>query len=80
MIDETEDFRRNLTKELSIESDRERLIAEYGQVWDTNELTNAFEVKSFLAPFVSVKRKSDNKTGTMLFQDRPRFYFKFKSN
>ena len=58
--------------------DRELLSKEYGQVWDTQELGNDFEVKSFAAPFVLVKRKSDGQKGTLMFQHYPRFYFSFE--
>ena len=56
---------------------REALEKEYGQVWDTKELSADFEVHAFLAPFVMVTRRSDNKRGTLTFQHSPRFYFSF---
>jgi hypothetical protein len=40
-------------------------------------LTNDFDVQGFMAPFVVVRRKSDNKKGTLTFQHSPRFYFDF---
>jgi len=46
--------------------------------WNTQELEKEFEVISFLAPFVIVMRKKDNKRGTMRFNDYPREYFDFK--
>ena len=49
-----------------------------GKVWTTSEMTKEFDVKSFLAPFVTVVRKSDGVKGTLMFQHRPRLYFKFK--
>jgi hypothetical protein len=54
---------------------REELEARYGQVWDTAQLREDFEVLSFLAPAVIVLRKSDGQRGTLLFQHLPRFYF-----
>jgi len=84
MSDPTEDIRRAAVTMLnqSVESndpidERTRLENEYGQVWDTSELTRDFEVRAFFAPFVSVKKKDTGENGTMLFQDRPRFYFGF---
>lgn len=60
------------------EEARRELEQEYGQVWDTNELCKDFDVISFLAPCVTVVRKSDGARGLMWFQHSPRFYFNFK--
>ena len=57
--------------------DRARLEARYGKVWDTEELRSEFEVVGFMAPFVVVKRRSDNQKGSLEFQHHPRFYFSF---
>jgi len=54
------------------------LASEYGRVWDTQQLQEEFEVESFLAPTVTVRRKSDNVRGTMLFTHKPRFYYAFE--
>ena len=79
IIDETEEYRRGLQGEInSLQASREILEKEVGQVWNTDELSVDFEVVSFLAPFVSVRRKSDSKEGTMMFQHSPRFYFSFQ--
>jgi len=79
IIDETEEYRRELQGEInSLQASREILEKEVGQVWNTDELSVDFEVVSFLAPFVSVRRKSDSKEGTMMFQHSPRFYFSFQ--
>lgn len=56
---------------------RQQLEAEYGQVWDTTELTRDFEVKGFGAPFVVVRRKTDGKLGSLRFIHMPRFYYDF---
>lgn len=53
---------------------REELEAQYGQVWDTEQLRAEFEVLSFLAPFVMVRRKNGQR-GSLQFQHAPRFYF-----
>lgn len=57
---------------------RESLEACYGDVWDTNQLREQFDVVGFLAPLVIVRRKSDGLKGTVLFQHSPRFYFQFR--
>jgi hypothetical protein len=59
-------------------SGRKRLESKYGKVWDTQELQKAFSVQGFMAPFVVVTRKSDNKKGSLEFQHLPRFYFNFQ--
>ncbi len=80
MKDETEGVRRVLVGAInSNPGSREALEAEHGvgNVWDTNELTRDFDVQGFMAPFVSVTRKSDGKRGLLMFQHSPRFYFHF---
>ena len=57
---------------------RKMLEKDYGTVYNTAELSDAFEVISFLAPYVLVKRKSDGQRGTLMFSHRPRFYFCFE--
>jgi len=56
---------------------RKQLELEYGQVWNTSELTIDFQVIGFMAPMVRVIRKSDNIKGTLLFDHMPRFYYGF---
>jgi len=81
MHDPTEQARREMTAEINIESDgRESLEAKYGEIWDTTELKRDFEVHGFMAPFVSVTRKSDGVKGTIMFQHGPRFYFKISED
>lgn len=41
----------------------------------TQEMTAAYEVVGFLAPYVVVKRRSDGKKGTLQFTHAPRAYF-----
>ena len=78
MNDPTESIRREMVKEINaVEGGREQLESKYRQGWDTKELQNDFSVEGFMAPFVSVKRKSDNVKGTLEFQHDPRFYFNF---
>ncbi|MEM4250939.1 MAG: hypothetical protein QW828_03820 [Candidatus Bathyarchaeia archaeon] len=77
--DETEDIRRQLVNEIN-DKPRERLELEkeYGQVWDTQELTRDFDVTGFMAPFVVVRRRSDGVVGSLMFQGSPRYYYGFK--
>lgn len=80
-MDRTEPIRRAMVAEInSSPSEREVLEASVGQVWDTKELQEDFEVKGFMAPFIAVKRKSDGADGVMLFQHMPRFYWGFTKN
>ena len=85
MKDVTENARRNAVKTINsqVESndeniERKRLEDKHGQVWDTAELQNDFEALGFAAPFIIVKRKSDNAKGSLTFQHMPRFYFDFR--
>lgn len=76
MIDETENVRRVLVNEINSGAEARQILEDlYGQVWNTNELSNDFIVEGFLAPWVIVTRKSDNKKGVLEFQHRPRFYY-----
>ena len=54
-----------------------RLSANYKDMMTTDEVRANFEVLSFMAPFVMVKRKSDGVKGTLQFTHMPRFYFDF---
>jgi hypothetical protein len=78
MPDETEPLRRQRLAEINAQpGSREALEAKHGQAWNTQELSQEFEVIGFLAPFVVVCRKSDGKKGSLEFQHNPRFYFNF---
>ena len=79
MSDETEALRRQRLVEINSEAgDRAALEAKYGQVWDTQQLTQDFQVIGFLAPLVVVRRKSDCVKGSLEFQHGPiRLYFNF---
>jgi hypothetical protein len=81
MQDETEDIRRERLKEINLEpGSREALEKEYGKVWNTQELSQDFEVKGFMAPYVVVKRKADGVMGSLEFQHSPRYYFNFQED
>lgn len=61
-------------------AERARLILIHGSgnVWDTQELREVFEVRGFAAPFCVVRHRADGVDGSVQFQHRPRFYFSFK--
>ncbi len=81
MNDPTEAIRQKLTAEVNaVEGSREYLEAEHGEVWDTTQLQQEFEVLSFMAPFVVVRRRSDRAMGSVMFQASPRYYFSFKAD
>ena len=81
MLDSTENTRREMVENInSNPHSREALEKEHGKVWDTSELGQDFEVIGFMAPFVIVKRKSDNKKGSIMFQHCPRYYFDFNAD
>jgi hypothetical protein len=59
---------------------REELEVKYGRVWDTHELAREFVVIGFCAPFAVVRRKSDGRVGSLMFQHAPRFYFGYEEH
>ena len=79
MIDETEDIRKQMLVEINAApGSREYLQHKHGQVWDTSQLSEEFEVLGFMAPIVVARRKSDGVKGSQMFQHNPRFYFGFE--
>ena len=77
-MDVTESIRKEMVNEINSDPNgRNALEAEYGQVWDTSELSKDFSVNGFMAPFVVVTRKIDGVKGSLMFQHNPRFYFSF---
>jgi hypothetical protein len=78
MSDPTENIRRAQQAEInSNATDREKLEAKQGQVWNTDELSADFEVIGFMAPLIVVVRKADRKEGSLYFQHNPRLYYGF---
>jgi hypothetical protein len=72
--DPTESIRREM-----IETGQPyRDLARADERYDTDRLRREFEVLSFLAPFVHVRRRSDGVEGTMEFVHSPRVYFNFQ--
>lgn len=79
MSDETEMIRYEMVAEINTApGSRPDLEAKHGQVWDTTQLSDDFEVLGFAAPLVVVRRKSDRVRGSLMFQHNPRFYFGFQ--
>jgi hypothetical protein len=79
MNDPTETIRRERVAEINLQpGSREALEVQYGQVWNTDQLSEDFEVLGFLAPLVVVRRKSDGRKGSLEFQHSPRIYFNYK--
>ena len=78
MIDETETIRRQMVAEINTNAGpRAELEAQHGQVWDTSQLQEDFQVIGFMAPLVIVRRRSDGVRGSLMFQSDPRFYHSF---
>jgi len=79
--DRTEDIRRVLLVEINAEPVQRSIVeCRYGQVWSASELANEFAVVGFAAPFVVVRRKTDNQLWSLLFQHHPRYYFAFQKD
>lgn len=80
--DPTEATRRVLVAEINHEpGSREALEAKYGcRMYDKDELCAEFDVLSFRAPMIVVRRRSDGVVGTMTFQHLPRFYWGFEED
>ena len=47
------------------------------EVLSTSEAVEKYEFIAFCAPFVEVRRRADQKAGTLEFQHSPRYYFNF---
>lgn len=81
MSDPTEPLRRKRLAQINAEpGSRKALEARYGQVWDTQQLGQDFEVMGFMAPYVVVRRKADGAKGSLEFQHEPRFYFNWQAH
>lgn len=80
--DPTENTRRSLTASINIEiesqdetKERERLKKKWGNVYNTEEVQEKFQILSYLAPYIICIEKSTKKKGVLMFQHFPRFYF-----
>jgi hypothetical protein len=56
---------------------RAELEAEYGEVWDEQELAVHFAVTAIIPPTYIVRR-SDGMIGSVVCQPRPRLFFNFR--
>lgn len=78
-MDQTESIRQNMVDVINAApGSREALEQWYGDVWDTAQLQEMFEVQGFAAPLAVVRRRKDGAVGTVMFQNSPRFYFNFE--
>lgn len=79
--DSTEIVRRILAVKINSQAvERVELEARHGRVWNATELAAEFTVLGFAAPFVVVRRESDQRLGSLLFQHDPRYYFSFQED
>ena len=77
-MDTTENARRELLGVIN-EEPKERAESKRCTVrCGTPRVGRDFEVVGFLAPYVGVRRRSDDVVGSLLFQHWPRFYFRFE--
>lgn len=74
MQDETE-----LTRRFMIETEQPaRDLEDAKDRWTTDEMTKAFEVKGFMAPFVVVRKRDTGEVGSLEFTHSPRVYFNWQ--
>ena len=79
MTDATEAGRRLMAQAINSQpAHRQQLEEQVGQCWNTEEAFADFEFIGFAAPFAFVTRKADGVKGSLMFQNLPRYYFKFK--
>lgn len=77
--DPTEMTRRSMVQAINMNAgEREHLEAQHGQVWDTQQLQEDFDVLQFAAPLIVVRHKTTGQSGSMFFQHQPRFYWGFQ--
>lgn len=78
---EAENMRRVATTIINaLEAGKAQLEEIYGvgNVWNTEEMREEFEIESFCAPCCVARRKKDGVRGLFTFQHSPRFYFQFE--
>ena len=81
MSDPTEMIRRTMVQQINTDAgDRERIEAQHGQVWDTEQLQADFDVVGFAAPLIVVREKTTGQMGSLFFQHSPRFYWGFTAD
>lgn len=81
MSDPTETIRREQLAEINLNpGSREALEQKHGQVWDTKELQQDFEVLGFMAPLVVVRHRESGAKGSLYFQHNPHLYYGFQAD
>lgn len=78
MTDDTAEVRRGLIERGRPQHDLAAAETAGRQRWTTKQMQEEFEVRSFMAPFVAVRRKSDGQLGSLEFTHSPRVYFNFE--
>jgi hypothetical protein len=78
MHDDTAETRRKMIESNEPYADLADVQEHGEQTWTTAEMTAEFDVLSFMAPFVTVRRRSDGKLGSLEFTHSPRVYFGWK--
>ena len=78
MSDPTESIRRKRLVEINAEpGSRDALEAKYGQVWDTQQLAENFQVIGFWPRSWWSVANRDGVKGSLEFQHHPRLYWGF---
>lgn len=80
MTDQTEAIRRGMIATGQPAADLAQAQEAGEKTWTTAEMQADFEVLGFMAPFVTVRRKSDGVLGSLEFKHSPRVYFGFKAH
>jgi hypothetical protein len=75
--DDTAQTRRDMIAAGQPQAD---LAADPDRKWTTEQLRDEFEVLGFMAPFVTVRRKSDGALGSLEFTHSPRAYFGWRAH
>jgi hypothetical protein len=79
--DPAEAIRRVLRTKINSEAtDRAGLESRHGRVWSPAEMAAEFEVLEYKAPLVVVRKRSDQKLGSLFFQHHPRFYWGYEED
>lgn len=77
MSDPTAHIRREMIESGQPQAD---LAEDQDKRWTTDEMTAEFETLGFMAPFVTVRRRSDGVLGTLEFTHSPRVYFGWRED
>lgn len=80
MEDKTEDIRRGMIATGQPAADLAQAQDAGEKTWTTAEMQADFEVLGFMAPFVTVCRKSDGVLGSLEFGHNPRVYFGWRAD